>query len=163
MKFELLQALARCRVVDGSTIDLPLEVFTELLKEKLIVKKEETGEENIDRVIYSLTDKGEVFIKQNIPEIKEIYRGFVLQQDLKLSDFYLRRSKAEKASWITRDDLIKKYKLPGTVDGAFINKDGKLEGVKTLSNTADYSAVEKIEKFLDATEIESITYIMFTK
>ncbi|MBP1308895.1 DNA-binding MarR family transcriptional regulator [Paenibacillus sp. 1182] len=162
MKFELLETLARCRVVASSEMTIPSDVVKELTEEKLVVQKD-FGEESSRKTIYMLTDKGEVYIKQNMPEIQEIYRGFVVEQDLALCDFYLRRNVDEKKSWITKDDLIKKYRLPGTVDGAFMNREGKLVGVKVLNQTANYAAVEKVEGFLKAAHIEFVHYIMFSK
>lgn len=166
MKHEVLRTLARCRVLEASMME-PLmnmsSVVAEALVDEKLVSKEIVKDGFRLRTFYTLTNKGEGYIKQNIPEIKEIYRGFVLEQDLTLCDFYLRRSKEEKDSWITRDDLIKKYKLPGTVDGAFVNASGKLEAVKTINQNADFSAVEKVESFLKATGIEHINYILFSK
>lgn len=164
MKDQVLKVLARCRILEQSVMESKMSieaiVADQLVEEKLVFK--ETVKEGFYlRRFYTLTDKGEAYVKKNVPGIKELYRGFVQEQDLELCRFYLDRSQEEQNSWITRDDLIKQYKLPGTVDGAFLNKDGELVGVKTISKTADFSAVERVETFLKATEIPHILYVIF--
>ncbi|MFF2532229.1 hypothetical protein ACFVS2_25300 [Brevibacillus sp. NPDC058079] len=166
MKHEVLRVLARCRVLEESMMEPLMNMSSsvaEALVDELLVSKVSVKEGFRLRTFYELTSKGESYIKQNMPEIKEFYRGFNLEQDLTLCDFYLRRSDKEKDSWITRDDFIKKYKLPGTVDGAFVNVNGRLEAVKTIHQNSDFSSVERVESFLRATEIEDISYILFTK
>lgn len=166
MKHELLKTLARCRIIEEKMMEnylnIPGLVAEEWEKEKLILKKEEKKEGYGFIYYYTLTAKGEQYVKKHIPEIKEIYRGFVTEHDLLLCDYYLRRSRKEKDTWVTKDDLIKKYKQPGTVDGMFINQYGQKEAVKVLSQKSDYSAVRKVEKFLKEAEILKITYLLYS-
>jgi hypothetical protein len=164
MRDELLITLARCRLIDASMLEpllnLPVRTADSLVEEKLVAMETVMdGEEQRD--IYSLTSKGESYVKNQIPQIKELYRGFVLEQDLALCSFYLRRSKTERETWITRDDLIKKHQFPGTVDGAFINANGEWEAVKTVNVKSGYEAVRKVELFLKEAVIPQISYIVF--
>lgn len=164
MRDELLIVLARCRVVDKSDVVEKFKLsetdLQSLLDEKLVQKATEQykGEE-ID-VLY-LTDKGEAYVKAKLKQVKEIYRGFKVDQDLALYDFYMRRNDKEKESWITRDDLIKKHQLPGTVDGAFISEDGRLEAVKTLSPKSGYDALKKVEEFIKKADIPYVHYLVY--
>lgn len=164
MKHELFKALARCRIIEGKMMEaylnIPELVADEWVKEKLISR--ETKKEGFRLVnYYTLTSKGENYIKNHIPEIKELYRGFVLEHDLLLCEFYLKRNRKERDSWVTRDDLIKEFRLPGTVEGMFINQNGEKEAVKVLSQKADFSAVEKVERFLRAADIPKINYLIY--
>ncbi|WCF11650.1 hypothetical protein NDS46_30350 (plasmid) [Paenibacillus thiaminolyticus] len=165
MRNEVLSALARCRVAEATMLELGIgscgSIIDSLLKDKFI-KKKVMNYKAQDVNIYMLTDKGEGYIKNQMSEIKELYRGFVLEQDLALADFYFRRSKSERQTWITRDDFIKKYKLPGTVDGAFITEKGELQAVKVLSQNSGYEALKKVEDFLEQTEIPFIHYIVYS-
>lgn len=164
MKDQVLKVLARCRILEGSVMESKMNieaiVADQLVEEKLVFK--ETVKEGFyHRHFYTLTDKGETYVKKNVPEIKELYRGFVKEQDLELCRYYLERSEEEQNSWITRDDLIKQYKLPGTVDGAYLNENGELVGIKTIKKTADFSAVERVESFLKETGIPHVQYVVF--
>lgn len=164
MRDEILVVLARCRVIEESALEEVLGFSTvvaqSLVEDKLVHKSVEKYKEK-EVIVYFLTDKGESYVKTNLPQVKEIYRGFVLEQDLALFDFYTRRTKEERDSWITRDDLIKKYQLTGTVDGAFISGDGRLEGVKTLNAKSGYDALKKVETFLKHAEIPYVHYLLY--
>jgi len=164
MQDRFLKTLARCRVVTESAMEellyIPTSVAEKCLVEKLITEK--TRKQGFsEEKYYELTDKGEQFIKQNYPEIQELYRGFVLDQDIALMEFYSKLQSDEQESWMTKDDFIVKYKAPGTVDGAYTKQDGTVIGVKALSVKANYSSVEKVEKFLQIAEIPQIFYIIY--
>lgn len=162
VKNELLKALARCRVILESDAEkvfqLKPEEIEELILQKIIVRKET----NDKKKVLLLTEKGEHFFKQENPEFGEIYRGFILEHDLTLMDFYLRRTKEERDSWSTKDDMIKAFQLRGTLDGAFINQKGCLEGVEVLKNTAKYSSVEKAEEFIKEVGIQEMNYLIYS-
>lgn len=159
-KHELLKALARCGAVEtGKTeevLGVSEAIAVALLSEKLIGQEEKNN-----RSFYLLTTKGEQYIKKEIPEIKQIYRGFIVEQDLVLMEFYGKLDQQTKDTWITKDDFIVRHQLPGTVDGAYVNEDGEVVGVKALSNKASFSAVEKVENFLKQAEIPHIYYLHY--
>jgi hypothetical protein len=161
---ELFKALARCGVIEQkmaeSRFGISKQQFDEWVEKKMLARE---WIQDKDEVLscYRLTGKGEQFVKEHIPEIQEIYRGFILEHDLCLMEFYLKRTQSEKDTWLTRDDMIKKYKLPGTIDGAFMNEEGKWEGIEVLSSTATFSSVERVETFLKETGIEKMNYILY--
>lgn len=165
MQEKILKTLARCGVLEHSKAIELLKVTEEDLK-----KLEESGK--INKLIeivnkkaikyYVLTEVGEDFIKENYPEFGEIYRSFILKHDLELSDYYLNISEAEQETWMTKDDMIKKYKLKGTLDGAYINKNGEFQGIEVLKSTAKKETVENIEAFIRAVGIQQMYYILYT-
>jgi hypothetical protein len=163
-KHEFLKALARCRVmmVDVLEKDFSIAESTAVacLSEKLVAletKKDGFGEIRY----YVLTSKGEQFVKQEIPEIQQMYRGFVVKQDIVLMEFYAKLNQVDRNTWVTKDDFIVKHQLSGTVDGAYRNADGELVAVKALSLKASFSAVERVEIFLKQAEIPHIHYLMY--
>lgn len=164
MQEKFLKTLARCRVVTKSAMEddlhIPFSVAEKCLVEKLIAEKTQKRG-FVEERYYELTDKGEQYIKQNYPEIKEMYRGFVLEQDIALMEFYSKLQPNEQESWITKDEFIVKHKASGTVDGAYVDQNGTLIGVKALSVKADFSSVEKVEKFLQLANIPQIHYIIY--
>jgi len=159
-KFELLKALSRCRVVDVETMEnelgIPESVAMKCLSEKLIGRDNQKG-----KSVFLLTEKGEQYVKQEIPEIKQFYRGFVLEQDLELMRFYAKLNKNFRDSWITKDDFIVQFQLTGTVDGAYLNEQGDLVGIKVLNNNSTFKAVEKVEDFLLKANIPHINYVTY--
>jgi DNA-binding PadR family transcriptional regulator len=156
---EFLKALGRCRVMNQSlaTQTGVSEEEIESFVERKVISREEVE----DVHYYTLTEKGEKVLKEEVPSFGEIYRGFILEHDVCLMEFYLKRTEQEKESWLTRDDLIKKHRLPGTVDGAFINEEGQLEAVEVISKTAKPSVVEKTEAFLKEVNIEKMNYLLY--
>lgn len=164
MKEDLLKTLARCRVITVELIKnylhISIAALDELLKENLIVMvTEKHGSRIYD--YYRLTLLGEKYIRNHIPEIKELYRGCILEQDLLLCEFYLRRNCQEKNSWLTREDLVKEYKIAETVDGMFVNEKGEREGVKVLSNKSPFSDVERVEEFARRANIARVNYLLY--
>lgn len=164
MSIELLKALGRCRVANRAMTQTLLEVtedeIQELISEKIIsVESVQTDMEKIE--YFTLTEKGEKVLKEKVPDFREIYRGFILEHDLVLMEFYLKLSEDDKESWYTRDDLIKEFKYPGTVDGAFINENLEFEGVEVLSKTAKPSATEKTEAFLTHVQAKKMNYLFY--
>jgi hypothetical protein len=164
-KYEFLKALARCRVMLAEVLEkdflISESTAVACLSEKLVAletKKDGSGEKRY----YVLTSKGEQFVKQEIPEVQQLYRGFVLEQDLALMEFYVKLEQAVRDTWVTKDDFIVKHQLSGTVDGAYLNADGELIAVKAVSSKASFSAVEKVENFLKQAEIPHIHYLMYT-
>ncbi|WCK56994.1 hypothetical protein PP175_27780 (plasmid) [Aneurinibacillus sp. Ricciae_BoGa-3] len=166
MNMEVIKALARCRIIElemaQDYVGATEQALDEAVEKKWLAK-EIVKENGKIKQYYTLTTKGEQFIKENLPEIKEIYRGFILEHDLNLMAFYLKRSKKEQDSWMTRDDLTKTYQFPGTVDGAFINKEGEKEAVEVMSTTAKPSSVEKTEAFVQHAGITKMNYILYTQ
>lgn len=163
-KHEFLKALARCRVVDVETLENHLKlsesVAVSCLSEKLVAletKKDGSKEKSY----YALTSKGEQYVKQELPEVQHLYRGFVLEQDLSLMEFYAKLEQPTRDTWVTKDDFIVKHQLSGTVDGAYRNEQGELVAVKVLSKKASFSSVERVENFLKQAEIPHIFYIMY--
>lgn len=164
MNIEFLKALGRCRVATKAMVQNDLKVsdkeVEELLENKIIVlESSQTEPETIE--FFTLTEKGEKVLKQEVPTFNEIYRGVILEHDLVLMEFYLRLSQEDKDSWLTRDDLIKEFKFPRTVDGAFINANIELEAVEILSKTAKPSSVEKIEAFLKHVKAQKMNYLFY--
>lgn len=163
-KHELLKALARCRVITADTLENVLNVAESVaiacMSEKLVAM--ETRKEGFQELrYYVLTSKGEQYIKQEIPEIIQMYRGFVLEQDVALMEFYAKLEQTVRDTWITKDDFIVKHQLSGTVDGAYRNQDGEIVAVKVVSSKASFSAVERVENFLKQAEIPHIHYVMY--
>lgn len=166
MKEELLKLLARCRVVEQHLLeerfDIPAKVCESLVEAKLLAS--ETKKDGFRTLTYyTLTSKGEQYVKQEFPDVKEIYRGFILEQDLALVEYYCKLSKEQRSSWITKDDFIKQYQVSGVVDGAYRNDKGEMVGVKVLNAQASFSAVERVEKFLKTASIHRIHYLTFRK
>lgn len=164
MDKELLKALARCGAIELEMAKNQLGISKEQLDEwveKKILIREWVQDKNDMRPCYRLAEKGEQLVKKYAPEIQEIYRGFILEHDLRLMEFYLKREPSERDSWLTRDDMIKKYQLPGTIDGAFINKNGEWEGIEVISRTAEFSSVEKAESFVKQAGIVKMNYIVY--
>lgn len=163
---KILKALARCGVLEHSKA-------IQLLKatEDDLSKLEKSGK--ISRIIemvngksidyYVLSEVGEEFLKEIYLDFGEIYRGFILNHDLVLSDYYLNRTEEEQETWQTRDDMIKKYKLQGTLDGAYINENGEFQGVEVLKTTAKKEVVERLEKFISSVGIQQMYYILYNK
>lgn len=164
MNIEFLKALGRCRVATKTMAQNLLKVsdneLEELLANKIIsVESSQTELETIE--YFTLTEKGEKVLKDEVPTFNEIYRGVILEHDLVLMEFYLKLSQDDKDSWLTRDDLIKEYKFPRTVDGAFINAKIELEAVEVLSKTAKSASVEKIEAFLKHVKAQKMNYLFY--
>lgn len=164
MKKALLKAFGRCRVIDVAMAEASLDITEKELEEYVEQKwlaRERVQEENDFRVCYALTEKGEALLRNECESFGEIYRGFILEHDLRLMAFYLERTETERESWMTRDDMTKQYKFPGTVDGAFINTTGRLEGVEVISKKSKPSAVEKNEAFVKHAGIKEMNYFLY--
>lgn len=159
-KHELLKALARCRIMKETSVveDFKLNesVVVKLLSEKLVAT--ETHQNN---KYYVLTSKGEQYVKQELPEVSQVYRGFVLEQDLSLMEFYSKLNQQERDTWETKDDFIVQYQLSGTVDGAYRNANGEMVAVKAVSSKASFSAVERVENFLKQANISHVQYLVY--
>lgn len=158
----LLTAMARCRLMTEGMwkehFSEDLAVFHSCSKENLIeahTKKEIT--------FWELTDEGEKYIKENIEEVNECYRGFDIDQDISLLGFYSKLDEELKRSWVTKDDLIVKHRLPGTVDGVFINEKGETVGVKAVGNHANFSLIVRVESFLKETRIPQVIYLQYKR
>lgn len=163
-KEEFLKALARCRLMEadkavdwfgltGSDID-------SLLSERLIsTEKHEQGGES--KSCYTLSEKGESYITHEVSDVNHVYRGFIAEQDLELMSFYAKLPLESRQTWITKDDYIVQYQQPGTVDGAYRDKEGNLVAIKVVSAKAPFSSVERVEQFLKHTGIEHIHYLTY--
>lgn len=164
MQEKILKLLARCSVLENNMalnkLNVGAEDLEKLCESELIVKLSQEVK-GVLLTYYSLTEIGEEFIKANYPDFDEIYRGFILNHDLELSEFYLRRTEKERNSWITKDDMIKQYKLQGTLDGAFINENGEFEGIEVLKHSSSPSVVEKIEMFNKEIGIQQMNYMLY--
>ena len=161
---DILKALARCRVFDLNQAIKYLHVNEkelDLLCEEKILSKEYNKTDLNVMICYYLTGKGEQYVRQNLPEIREFYRGFILEHDLRLTEFYLELSPEEQASWLTRDDLIKQFKLSGAVDGAYINTSREFEGIEIMNKTGKPSTLEKTENFVAQSGIKRMNYILY--
>ncbi|MDF2879566.1 MAG: hypothetical protein K0R54_123 [Clostridiaceae bacterium] len=165
---EVLKTLARCRVLKLTDaikqFDITEEDIDKMLEEKIITKEFLEFKRDFVPVIieyFQLSDKGEKFVKDIIVEINEIYRGFILEHDLSLCEYYLERTKEERETWLTRDDMIKRYKSTGTIDGAFMNKNNQLEGIEIMSKNSKPSVIEKTEEFIKIAEIKKMNYILY--
>ncbi|PLS19625.1 hypothetical protein CVD28_04195 [Bacillus sp. M6-12] len=164
MTKELLKALGRCRIIDKSLAEKWLGVTEEeleSLKEQKLISVELVQDDLQVHSYYTLTEKGEKVLKEEVPAFGEIYRGFIVEHDLCLMEFYLKRTAEEKETWQTRDDMTKKYRLPGTLDGAFTNEKGEFEGVEVISKTAKPSVVEKAESFIKEVNIQRMNYLLY--
>lgn len=164
MDNNIFATLARCRVLELQQAKKYLRVTEQeldlLCEVKLLSKEYIKNNFNVS-ICYYLTSKGEQYVHQNIRQIKELYRGFILEHDLRLCDFYLSRTVAEQESWMTRDDLIKKYKLNGAVDGAFTNINREFEGIEIMSKTAKPDTLEKTENFIAESGIQKMNYVLY--
>lgn len=162
---EILKVLSRCRLLDMRMGIKYLEITEEEidgLVELELITKEFVQSEKFKVIMYcEMTEKGEQYVKENLTEIDEIYRGFIFEHDLELSKVYLELTKEERDTWMTRDDMIKKYKFQGTIDGAFVNLSGEIEGVEILSGSAKSSAIGRAEAFLKHAEIANMRYILY--
>lgn len=159
-----MKTLARCGVMELKSaiknLNLQEEDIDKYCKKGIIAKE---FLEKYPKVItyYYMTNVGKDYIKQHLPEIHEFYQGFILEHDIKLSEFYLDLSPLERNTWITRDDMRKKYKLQGTLDGAFKNKENLFTGIEIMSKTAKASSVEVTESFVKAIDIKKMNYILY--
>lgn len=161
---EIMKVLARCGVMELKSAIKNLnvqEVEIDKYCKKGIIAKEFLEKYPKVTTYYRMTDVGRDYVKQHLPEIRELYQGFVLEHDIKLSEFYLDLSPSERNTWITRDDMSKKYKLRGTLDGAFKNKENLFTGIEIMSKTARASSVEATESFVKAIGIEKMNYILY--
>ena len=157
-----LKTMVMCRVVEKeqalSVIKISEIDLNELISQKII---REQNAKIQDKVVFffELTDKGEAMIKANYLEIKNyFYRGFDYAHDLKLSAYYVECE--YKDTWKTRDDLIAEYKMPGIVDGVFVNDKGEQVAIKVFKRNSTKADLEKTEQFLMNVGIEKSYYIM---
>jgi DNA-binding PadR family transcriptional regulator len=164
LRNDLLKAFIRCRILDAriaqTAFGVSQEELDSMVEEKILVT-EKVQKDTETLTYYVLTDKGEKVAKEKLSYTGEVYRGFILEHDLALMEFYLSLTTEEREGWLTRDDMTKQYRLPGTIDGAYVNKEGVLEGVEVLSRTAKPSAVEKAESFLNQTDIKKMNYLTY--
>lgn len=161
---EFLTALLRCRLMTEhmaiESFGLTAQEIESLVSEGLLDTQNFQVDERVE-VFYSIQEEAEKRVKERVGFQGEMYRGFIELHDMRLMSFYLQLSPVERKSWNTRDDMTKQYRLPGTIDGSYTNKDGVLEGVEVLSKTAKPSAVEKAENFLKQTPIKKMNYLMY--
>lgn len=160
---DLFKALFRCGTILLKDAEERLRVsrneIDKLIDDKLI-KRDRIEENKKELIILKLTDKGEAYIKVQLPEIKgSIYRGFDSYRDLKLCKFYLDRTEEQKETWVTKDELMVKHMLSGTVDGLYINECGKSVGVRVFKQTSNMKDVERTEAFIKEAGIEESYYI----
>lgn len=162
---EIIKTIARCGVVELKTA---ISVFktTENKLDDLCAKgfiKKEYLEKNKKVIIYYIaTKQGKEYIKEKFSEINDIYNGFIIEHDLRLSEFYLQRSPEERETWMTRDELSKKSKTSGkVVDGVFVNQENELEAIEVISSKANPSTIEDIEKFIETFGIKKMNYILY--
>ncbi len=160
---EILLALSRCRVIEVKNVVELLEISEEAVDDLLrkgLIKKEAYEVDKKKTYYLQLSDKGEsVVAKSN--KGHELYRGFIMMHDLRLSEFYASRTKAERDTWLTKDDLIKKHPIPGVLDGAFMNALGQFEGIEVMSKTANPATVMETENFVKEAGIEKMNYIFY--
>lgn len=164
MRHEFLRALLQCGVMDARMANqhfgLTEEQLEDMVKSQELVVKTIEKEEKVLRY-YTVEEKAEKNLKEQIGFSGEIYRGFIVEHDLRLMEFYLELHPTVRETWITRDDMTKEYRLPGTIDGAFVNESGVFEGVEVLGKNAKASTIEKAEKFLNQTPIKKMTYLTY--
>lgn len=164
MKQEFLTALLKCRLMDAKMANqyfgLTEEQLDEMVKNHILAIETVQKEEELIRY-YTVEEKAERSLKEETSFKGEIYRGFIAEHDIRLMEFYLNLKPSVRSTWRTRDDMTKEYRLPGTIDGAFLNNEGVLEGVEVLSKTAKPSAIEKAENFLKQTPITKMNYLMY--
>lgn len=159
-KHILLKALARCRLITDELIEhglhVSLEAVDDCLKEKLITKEKDS-----QNSYYILTEIGEQYVRQELPEIGHLYRGFVVEQDIVLANFYCKLDEEGRETWRTKDDYIVQYQLSGTVDASYINKDKECVGIKVLNVNSGFSVVERVEKFVKEVNIPHMYYLHY--
>lgn len=164
MDINLLWALSKCRVIELKDAEQYFEVtmreLDEWVDEGLLFREEIKDHLKLYQYYYP-TPIGERHIRQLTHASHSFYHGTRVIHDAELMKFYLRRQSSEQVSWVTKNDLLAKYRIPGVIDGAFLNMEKEWEGIKVLSQLASRSEVEEAESFLKEAKIVKMNYVLY--
>lgn len=164
--YEILKVVAKCGLITESTGNEHFPMFEEhvhfLVENGWLSMKEATLNYR-KTFVYYLTEKGEDFLFLENLYRKPFYRGYILEKDARLVEYYLSLPKEKQETWVTKDELLEKHPISGVPDGAYVNDDGEFVAIKILKKNANFSLIEKTENFLKEAEIPKIEYLMYEK